>query len=71
MSRRVMVDQIAFDEAEEQLIRSIRKTGNAVGWTDELMQAEVSSTRTLISLMRLALFDTEHSLITKTQNKED
>ena len=69
MSRRVMVDQIAFDEAEQQLIRSIKKTGIAVGWTDELMQAEVSSTRTLIALIRLALFDTEKSLITTQEEK--
>ena len=65
MSERVMIDQIAFDEAEERVVESLAITAKPLGWTEDTLNAEIKCARGLIALMRLIIFDTEHSLITQ------
>lgn len=66
MSKRVMIDQIAFDEAVDKICKTMIKLDESHGVSDDMIRAHVEGIISITTCMRLELFDTDKSLTNKT-----
>lgn len=66
MSRRIMIDQIAFDEAADRVCRAMIELDESHGIREELIKAHVDGIISITACLRLELFDTDKSLTNKT-----
>ena len=66
MSRRIMIDQIAFDEAADKICKTMIELDESHGVSDNMIRAHVEGIISITTCMRLELFDTDKSLTNKT-----
>ena len=70
MSNKVMVDQIAFDEAEIKVCESIRDYGTQRGWSNYTIAEHLKLTMDVAACLRMTLFNTDKNVFSTT-DKED
>lgn len=70
MSNKIMIDQIAFDEAELKVYARLKECGELMGWDSEERRGCISAARSIINSMRILLFNTTKSTI-KEENKNE
>ena len=67
MSRRIMIDQIAFDEAVDKICKIMTKLDERHGISEAIIKAHVDGIISITTCMRLELFDTANSLTANTK----
>ena len=66
MSKRVMIDQIAFDEAVDKICLVMMQLDDSRHEDEALTRMHVEGILSIASCLRLELFNTDKSLTTKS-----
>lgn len=66
MSRRIMIDQIAFDEAVDLICKEMVELDQMLETSEDLIRVHVEGILSLAKCLRMELFDTDKSLTNKT-----
>lgn len=70
MSNRIMIDQIAFDEAELKFYARLEEFGESSNMSPDEKRGCKNAARSVINTMRFLLFNTTKSTI-KEENKNE